>query len=73
MKGIFCASLIYMEVKIAFNSLEKKYFFLESFENHIQLYCTNPGITGTGFFFTGWMSFLPPNHQCQSTEGNTKY
>ena len=21
-------------------------------------------------FFTGWMPFLPPNHQCQSTEGN---
>jgi len=22
-------------------------------------------------FFTGWMPFLPPNQQCQSTEGNT--
>jgi len=21
-------------------------------------------------FFTGWMPFLPPNQQCQSTEGN---
>ena len=21
----------------------------------------------------GWMSFLSANHQCQSTEGNTKY
>jgi len=20
-------------------------------------------------FFTGWMPFLPPNQQCQSTEG----
>ena len=24
-------------------------------------------------FLTGRMSFLPPNHQCQSTEGNTKH
>jgi len=23
--------------------------------------------------FTGWMPFLPPNQQCQSTEGNKKY
>jgi len=21
-------------------------------------------------FFTGWMPFLPPNQQCQSTEAN---
>jgi len=21
-------------------------------------------------FFTGWMPFLPPNQQCQNTEGN---
>ena len=25
--------------------------------------------TNTGFFFTGRMSFLSPNQQCQSTEG----
>jgi len=29
------------------------------------------GISGTRFF-TFWISFLSPNHQCQSTEGNTK-
>jgi len=23
----------------------------------------------TTLFFTGWMPFLPPNQQCQSTEG----
>jgi len=23
--------------------------------------------------FTGWMPFLPPNQQCQSTEGNYYY
>jgi len=23
-------------------------------------------------FFTGWMPFLPPNQQCQSTEGSGK-
>jgi len=25
----------------------------------------------TPSFFTGWMPFLSPNQQCQSTEGNT--
>jgi len=30
------------------------------------------GISGTGLFM-GWMSFVQPNHQCQSTEGNTNH
>jgi len=31
-------------------------------------YCQHP----TTQFFTGWMPFLPPNQQCQSTEGFTQ-
>jgi len=27
---------------------------------------------GTLRFFTGWMSFLSPSQQCQSTEGNSR-
>jgi len=27
-------------------------------------------VQGRSPFFTGWMLFLPPNQQCQSTEGN---
>jgi len=30
------------------------------------------GISGAGFF-TGWMSYLSPNQQCQCTEGNSLY
>jgi len=26
----------------------------------------------TQVFFTGWIHFLPPNQQCQSTEGRYK-
>jgi len=37
--------------------------------------CTSPqtdnhASTPPVIFFTGWMPFLPPNQQCQSTEGN---
>jgi len=39
-----------------------------------QLGTTPSGLTSAHFhhppFFTGWMPFLPPNQQCQSTEGN---
>ena len=28
--------------------------------------------TNTQFFFTDWMPFLPPNQQCQSTEGKNE-
>jgi len=41
----------------------------------IQLGATPSGLTSAHLhyppiFFTGWMPFLPPNQQCQSTEGN---
>jgi len=43
--------------------------------DHMQV-CTllqtnNHAITPLLTFFTGWMPFLPPNQQCQSTEGLT--
>jgi len=31
---------------------------------------TNAHLHHPPIFFTGWMPFLPPNQQCQSTEGN---
>ena len=40
----------------------------------IRLGATPSGLTSAHLhhpqFFTGWMPFLPPNEQCQSTEGN---
>ena len=41
----------------------------------IRLDTTPSGLTSAHLhhpppFFTGWMPFLPPNQQCQSTEGN---
>jgi len=37
----------------------------------IWLGATPSGLTSAHLhFFTGWMPFLPPNQQCQSTEGN---
>jgi len=41
----------------------------------IRLGATPSGLTSAPLhdpptFFTGWMPFLPPNQQCQSTEGN---
>jgi len=40
----------------------------------IRLGATPSGLTSAHLhhplFFTGWMPFLPPNRQCQSTEGN---
>jgi len=30
---------------------------------------TQPRQNPTTYFFTGWMPFLPPNQQCQSTDG----
>jgi len=41
----------------------------------IRLGATPSGLTSAHLhyppiFFTGWMPFLPPNQQCQSTEGN---
>jgi len=40
----------------------------------IQLSATPSGLSSAHLhypphFFTGWMPFLPPNQQCQSTEG----
>ena len=49
---------------------------LEQQLGHMQV-CTklqadNHASTPLLSFFTGWMPILPPNQQCQSTEGNTK-
>jgi len=43
--------------------------------DHMQIICTslktdNHASTSPLSFFTGGMPFLPPNQQCQSTEGN---
>jgi len=40
----------------------------------MQIICTslqtdNHASTSPLSFFTGWMPFLPPNQQCQSTKG----
>jgi len=44
--------------------------------DHMQIMCTsfqtdNHASTSSLNFFTGWMLFLPPNQECQSTEGNS--
>jgi len=40
----------------------------------VKLQLTNSGLSSAHLhhppFFTGWMPFMPPNQQCQSTEGN---
>jgi len=45
--------------------------------NHMQIICTllqtdNHTSTSLLSFFTGWMPFLMPNQQYQSTEGNSQ-
>jgi len=40
---------------------------------NMQIICTSvqtDNITNTSSLITGWMFFLTPNQQCQSTEGN---
>jgi len=40
--------------------------------DHMQIICTSlqtDNHASTSPVFTGWMPFLPPNQQCQSTEG----
>jgi len=46
--------------------------------DHMQILCTSlqadnhaSPLPLTTHFFTGWMPFVPPNQQCQSTEGKS--
>jgi len=49
---------------------ELQWYQLGHMQVGISLQTNNHANTPPLSFFTGWIPFLPPNQQCQSTEGN---
>jgi len=52
---------------------ERQWYQLGRMQVCTSLQTDNPASTGLLKFFAGRMPFLPPNQQCQSTEGNMLY
>jgi len=49
---------------------ERQWYQLGHMQVRTSLQTDNHASTSLLKFFTGWMPFLPPNQQCQSTEGS---